>query len=57
MMIDPPSGWRYGFPVAYNAEKDGDLGEFLVKKGYPVDDVDFGLRWLRCWEEENDDKK
>jgi hypothetical protein len=47
MMVDPPSGWKYGFPRNYNAEKDGDLGEFLLHHGYPVDDLDFALRYIR----------
>lgn len=51
MMIDPPSGWKYGFPIPYNFEKDGDMGEFLARKGYPRDDIDFALRHIRCWKE------
>ena len=43
MLVDPPSGWKYGFPRTYNPKADGDLGEFLVKHGYPRKDIDFAL--------------
>ena len=47
MLVDPPSGWKYGFPRTYNAKVDGELGEFLVKHGYPRNDIDFALRHCR----------
>lgn len=50
MIIDPPSGWKYGFPRRYTKE-DGDLGEFLAKHGYPRDDIDFALRHMRMLSE------
>lgn len=53
-MIDPPSGWKYGFPRKYEGDKDGDMGEFLLHHGYPIDDIDFALRHMRCWKEENE---
>ena len=49
-MIDPPAGWRYGFPRAYNAEQDGDMRDFLLAAGYPERDVDFALEHIRAWE-------
>lgn len=39
MWIDPPSGWRYGFPKIYTPLVDGDLSEWLVKQGYPADQL------------------
>lgn len=53
MIIDPPSGWKYGFPKRYT-KADGDLGEFLAKNGYPRDDIDFALRHLRMISEGED---
>lgn len=50
-MIDPPSGWLYGFPRKYNEEKDGPLDEFLIHHGYPEQEVEFALRHLRSWNE------
>ena len=34
-MIDPPSGWMYGFPKKYSEEVDGDMIEWLLSQGYP----------------------
>jgi hypothetical protein len=52
LIVDPPSGWRYGFPRAYDEEKDGPFEEFLIHHGYPESEVDFASRHTRMWEEE-----
>jgi hypothetical protein len=56
--IDPPSGWRYGFPVKMEhpvtAEK---IAQVLEDHDYPVGDRNFAQQYLRVWEavpEEND---
>lgn len=49
MMIDPPSGWRYGFPRVYDEAQDGAMREFLLAAGYPERDVDFALEHMRSW--------
>ena len=49
MMIDPPEGWRYGFPREYDDARDGPMREFLLKHGYPRKDVDFALEYMGCW--------
>ena len=36
--IDPPSGWKYGFPKI--KDDDSDTIEWLVKNGYPKEDID-----------------
>lgn len=54
MMIDPPEGWRYGFPRSYDDAKDGSMREFLLRHGYPLKDVDFALQYMRCWQAETD---
>jgi len=57
-MVDPPSGWRYGFPMRYESDKDGDLEDFLVKNGYPAADAKFASQNSRFWyESDNEDKK
>jgi hypothetical protein len=53
-MVDPPSGWKYGFPMPYDEEKDGPLEDFLRSKGYPEKDIDFACSYVRVWEEEVD---
>ena len=34
-IIDPPSGWLYGFPKEIPDEKDLDINTWLVEHGYP----------------------
>jgi hypothetical protein len=41
--VDPPSGWRYGFPKLYDPATDGNMREWLVKNGYPKSLADKGL--------------
>jgi hypothetical protein len=33
--VDPPSGWRYGFPRLYDPATDGDMVEWMISNGYP----------------------
>lgn len=35
LWVDPPSGWRYGFPKLYVPEQDGDMIEWMIRNGYP----------------------
>lgn len=37
--VDPPSGWKYGFPRPYDIKNDGPLKDFLIKNGYPEKDA------------------
>ena len=53
MMVDPPSGWKYGFPREYDSDRDGSLREFLVNSRYPIEDIEFALQWMRAWQVEN----
>ena len=55
-MIDPPTGWKYGFPCLYNESVDGDIRDFLLSKGYPEKDVDFALQYMRVWLPEGETK-
>jgi hypothetical protein len=34
--VDPPSGWRYGFPKLYDPAKDGDMVAWMIANGYPT---------------------
>lgn len=43
MMIDPPSGWMYGFPKPYNPRPYQSTEDWLMENGYPEDQV---LYWL-----------
>lgn len=50
-MVDPPSGWKYGFPKELPADKD--YKELLLESGYPEKDIEFALTYSRSWEEED----
>lgn len=43
ILVDPPSGWMYGFP----APLEEDYVNQLRKAGYPEKDIDFALRHSR----------
>jgi len=49
--VDPPEGWRYGFPAIYDPEKDGQMSDWIVRKGYPLQTIKaYGESWaVRCW--------
>jgi len=34
VLIDPPEGWKYGFPKEWDGE-DMELQDWLVNNGYP----------------------
>jgi hypothetical protein len=35
MLIDPPMGWRYGFPKKLPTPEPADIVEWLISEGYP----------------------
>jgi len=39
-MIDPPSGWKYGFPKVIPKEHQNRTLEWLVENGYPQEEID-----------------
>lgn len=53
LIIDPPSGWMYGYPAVYNKSKDETIEEWALRKGYPQKLIDQGmLKYCRFWEKE-----
>lgn len=55
-IVDPPSGWKYGFPK--QAPEDvADFRQWLLDQGYPEKDVDFAMKYCRVWYEEVEDTK
>ena len=56
LIIDPPAGWKYGFPKPMPEEiMDGSIKEFsnwLIKEGYPREDIELAVRHSRYWEQE-----
>ena len=49
-MIDPPSGWRYGFPKEI-PENVTNVKKWLIENGYPQTEIDsFGDMFIcRYW--------
>jgi hypothetical protein len=50
--IDPPSGWRYGFPKIWNPNTDSDMHKWLVDNGYPeIEITSMGeYFFIRAWD-------
>ena len=49
-MVDPPSGWKYGFPKEL-PENVVDFRQWLIDNGYPESEVDFGMKYCRQWKQ------
>jgi hypothetical protein len=47
-MVDPPSGWMYGFPAPLKEDYEAQLREH----GYPKKDISFARSYSRYWEQE-----
>ena len=57
LFIDPPSGWKYGFPKIIPPEHQSRTLEWLVEQGYPKKLLDSMGDYFICryWNgEEND---
>ena len=51
VVIDPPSGWMYGFPRIYNPEPDETIEAWLLRHGYPQHQIDQGMhKHCRYWD-------
>lgn len=54
LMVDPPLGWKYGFPKAWDNKEELDLNKWLLANGYSqrlLDQFKDGM-YCRFWEEE-----
>jgi hypothetical protein len=47
-MIDPPAGWRYGFPKPYVPGDENSLDGWLLANGYPQHEVDQWPKGVPC---------
>ncbi len=56
MIVDPPSGWKYGFPKKapdHLFKLDFDTNKWFRENGYPQSEIDQGmLNHCRYWFEE-----
>jgi hypothetical protein len=48
--VDPPSGWRYGFPKLWDG--NGNMYTWLTANGYPQEEIDRmgDYFFTRSWE-------
>jgi hypothetical protein len=55
-MVDPPSGWKYGFPKA-KPDDATHLIAWLLSEGYPQSEIDKmgNTLFIRTWEEMDHD--
>lgn len=54
LIIDPPSGWKYGYPR--EVPEGADLKEFLLANGYPEKMIQLALDHSRFWYEGEDEE-
>lgn len=57
LMIDPPSGWMYGFPKrmpGYIVGNDAKFSAWLVDHDYPEKDLPLALKHSRYWEADDE---
>jgi len=60
IFVDPPSGWKYGFPKKLAWELYSDeifsLEDWLVENGYPASEFnkDGHVYWVRFWDAPKD---
>jgi hypothetical protein len=49
--VDPPEGWKFGFPAIYDPDADGQMSDWIISKGYPIQIIkEYGEQWMvRCW--------
>jgi hypothetical protein len=55
--IDPPSGWKYGFPKSMPKEQydaNPNITQWLLDNGYPQKEIDACGKYMytQNWEEE-----
>jgi hypothetical protein len=57
--IDPPSGWKYGFPKILPEEAQGRNLEWLIEQGYPQWEIDKMPNSFYCnyWQEEIEEEE
>lgn len=52
--VDPPSGWKFGFPKIL--PEGVDYAQLLRDSGYPERDIELALTYSRYWTEGEDDE-
>ena len=52
LMVDPPSGWMYGFPALWDKSTHPQLEDLLRHMKYPEKDIEFACQYCRMWNAE-----
>lgn len=52
--VDPPSGWRWGFPKLWDPQISPDIAQWFVEQGLPKTELEFALRYSRYWSADNE---
>jgi len=56
IIVDPPEGWKYGFPKVLPRERQDEIHQWLVEEGYPRkllnDLIEAKVFHMRFWEQE-----
>ena len=56
-MIDPPEGWKYGFPKTFDIKYNQNIKQWLLENGYPQHLIDQGMaKHCRFWEKQPHDQ-
>lgn len=53
LIIDPPNGWKYGFPKPLSQDVLQDkerLTIWLMLQGYPEKEIPLAVKYSRYWE-------
>lgn len=56
LMIDPPSGWRYGFPKRIPREHQHRTIEWMIEQGYPRHLTEQKHFYVRYWNAEESEQ-
>lgn len=58
LMVDPPSGWKYGFPKPLPDPRPEDMIAWFIEQGYPQKEIDVCGKhfYSRYWEQEIEDE-
>jgi hypothetical protein len=49
--IDPPSGWKHGFPKVFDPKEGESLEDWFRKHKYPEDMIRLACKYSRFWDE------
>lgn len=49
-VVDPPEGWRWGFPKVFDVKPNETFKEWLIRRGYKGD-LDLAEKYSRWWYE------